>query len=64
MDSRETIEKILARISAKMREAQYYYKDSVNASDWDFWKGMWKAYIESYIIVVEILASVTEEVEE
>ena len=63
MNSRDTLERILARIDKKMREAQYYYKDSVNAPDWDFWKGTWRAYIESYIIVVEMLAAVTKEAE-
>jgi len=63
MNSRDTIERILARIDKKLREAQYYYKDSVNAPDWDFWKGAWRAYTESYIIVVEMLAVVTKEVE-
>ena len=62
-NSRDTIERILARIDKKLREAQYYYKDSVNAPDWDFWKGAWRAYTESYIIVVEMLAVVTKEVE-
>ena len=63
-NSRDTIERILARIDKKMREAQYYYKDLVNVPDWDFWKGAWKAYTESYIIVVEMLAGVTKEEEE
>ena len=64
MDSREAIERILVRIDKEMQEAQYYYKDSVNAPNWDFWKGAWRAYTESFIIVVEMLAAVTKEVEE
>lgn len=64
MDSRDALEVVLTRIDAEMTRAQEYYRDSVNTEDWQYWKGMWRAYIESYIIAVEVLAEVIKEVEE
>jgi len=55
------VEMILAEINRKMEEAKHYFRDSVNEKDWQFWKGVWRAYIESYIIAVEVLAEVKKE---
>ena len=63
MEYTRPIDVIIARIDEKMKEAQYYYRDSVNAEDWQFWKGVWKTYIECYIMAVEVLAEVKKEVE-
>lgn len=62
MNEREILEEILPQIEKKMREAQHYYTESIDEEQ-HFWKGMWKAYIESYTIVVETLARVIKEVE-
>ena len=61
MELRRPVDVIIARIEGKMKEAQYYYRDSVNEEDWQFWKGAWKAFTESYIIAVEVLAEVIKE---
>jgi len=64
MELRRPVDVILARIEEKMKDAQYYYRDSVSEEDWLFWKGTWKAYIECYMIAVEVLAEIMKEEEE
>jgi len=64
MELRRPVDVIISRIEGKMKEAQYYYRDSVSEEDWQLWKGAWKAYIESYIIAVEVLAEIIEKEEE
>jgi len=64
MECIEYIEKIVHELEEEMTEARQYYRDSVNAPDWDFWRGKWAGYIESYIIAIGILAKVKKEVED
>jgi len=64
MECTEYIEKIVHALEEEMTEARQYYKDSLNEPDWDFWRGKWAGYIESYIIAIGILAKVKKEVGE
>jgi len=64
MKCTEPLRKLVHKLEEEMTEARQYYRDSVNEPDWDFWRGKWAGYIESYIIAVGILARVQKEVEE
>jgi len=58
------VEMILAEINRKMEEAKHYYRDSDNEKDRQFWKGVWRAYMESYVTAVEVLAEIKKELKE